>query len=95
MPDYSKHLRERFSNRGPKVSYSAICRERNPLGADHVQPKNCGNIDDSVLTDVYGPSRERPRKQLPSQRGSHFRTIRGYCTTTRLGSDIHCDAAMS
>ncbi|MGQ7907860.1 hypothetical protein, partial [Burkholderia sp. BC1] len=64
MADYSKNLAERFSNRGPKVGYCAICRTHGPLTADHVPPKNCGNINDSIFTDVYGPSPERPRKPV-------------------------------
>jgi hypothetical protein len=87
MADYSKNLAERFSNRGPKIGYCAICREHGPLTADHVPPKNCGNINDSIFTDVYGPSPERPRKPVMSQGGSHFRTICAYCNNTILGTE--------
>lgn len=87
MADYSKNLAERFSNRGPKVGYCAICRAHGPLTADHVPPKNCGNINDSIFTDVYGPSPERPRKPVMSQGGSHFRTICAYCNNTVLGTE--------
>lgn len=87
MADYSKNLTERFSNRGPKIGYCAICRKHGPLTADHVPPKNCGNINDSIFTDIYGPSPERPRKPVMSQGGSHFRTICAYCNNTILGTE--------
>jgi len=87
MADYSKKLEERFSNRGPKVGYCAICRKHGPLTADHVPPKNCGNINDSIFTSIYGPSPDRPRKLVVSQGGSHFRTICAYCNNTVLGTE--------
>ncbi|NRO99618.1 hypothetical protein GWC77_27580 [Paraburkholderia sp. NMBU_R16] len=87
MADFSKNLAERFSNRGPKVGYCAICRAHGPLTADHVPPKNCGNINDSVFTDVYGPSPERPKRMVFSQGGSHFKTICSRCNNTVLGTD--------
>jgi hypothetical protein len=87
MADYSKNLTDRFSNRGPKAGYCAICRTHGSLTADHVPPKNCGNINDSIFTDVYGPSPERPRKPVMSQGGSHFRTICAYCNNTVLGTE--------
>jgi len=87
MADYSKNLVERFSNRGPKVGYCAICRKHGPLTTDHVPPKNCGNINDSIFTSIYGPSPDRPRKLVMSQGGSHFRTICAYCNNTVLGTE--------
>ncbi|HEM7873898.1 TPA: hypothetical protein U2L31_000211 [Burkholderia contaminans] len=87
MANYSKNLTERFSNRGPKIGYCAICRKHGPLTVDHVPPKNCGNINDSIFTNIYGPSRERPYKPVMSQGGSHFRTICAYCNNTILGTE--------
>ncbi|AIO42490.1 hypothetical protein DM40_1985 [Burkholderia cenocepacia] len=87
MADYSNNLTERFSNRGPKIGYCAICRTHGPLTVDHVPPKNCGNINDSIFTDIYGPNPERPRRLVISQGGSHFRTICARCNNTVLGSE--------
>ncbi|MFM0208866.1 hypothetical protein PQQ96_15790 [Paraburkholderia sediminicola] len=93
MADYSKKITERFLNRGPNVGYCAICRIYGPLTKDHVPPKGCGNINDSVIAHVYGYSPQNPGKSVLSQGGSHFRTICGQCNNTLLGTEY--DPALS
>ncbi|MBB5408873.1 hypothetical protein HDG34_002810 [Paraburkholderia sp. HC6.4b] len=87
MADYSKNIIERLTNRGPNVGYCAICRVHGPLTKDHVPPKGCGNINDSVISHVYGSSPEKPGKPVLSQGGSHFRTICGQCNNMLLGTE--------
>ncbi|MFS8976854.1 hypothetical protein PO002_20485 [Cupriavidus necator] len=87
MANYSKNLAERLLNRGPNIGYCAICRTYGSLTKDHVPPKGCGNINDSVISHVYDSSPERPQKRVLSQGGSHFRTICGHCNNTLLGTE--------
>ncbi len=93
MADYSKNINERLTNRGPNVGYCAICRTHGPLTKDHVPPKGCGNINDSVISHVYGNNSEKPGRPVLSQGGSHFRTICGRCNNTLLGTEY--DPALS
>lgn len=93
MGKYSKDLSDRFSNRGPETGYCAICRAYGPLTKDHVPPKNCGNVRDSVMRGVFPDQAGRFSGRVISQGGSHFRTICGGCNSGLLG--VEYDPALS
>ena len=87
MTSYSRNLHERLTNRGPSIGYCAICRAHGYLTKDHVPPKGCGNINDSVISHVYDSRSQGRPKPVLSQGGSHFRTICGHCNNTLLGTE--------
>ena len=93
MGNYANKLSKRFSNRGPDTGFCAICRTHGTLTKDHVPPKDCGNVSDVVIRDVYGSNLAKQRGALTSQGGLHFRTICGRCNNTLLGTEY--DPALS
>ncbi len=91
MGEYSKEVSKRFAIFGPPEGFCAICRNLAILTRDHVPPKNCGNVRDSVIQHLFGASlvhATRAKNVLTfSQSGSHFKTICGECNNTRLGAN--------
>lgn len=87
MADYSKDLAARLFSRGPNKGYCAICRVYGPLTADHVPPKSCGNVNDTVLMSIYGKSIDGNQKWPVYQGGLRFKTLCGHCNNSVLGSE--------
>jgi hypothetical protein len=96
LANYSKAILKRFATSGPSEGFCAICRLPAALTKDHVPPKNCGNVRDSVIQHLFGNSLaaagEVRNKTTMSQSGLHFKTICNECNNTRLG--IHYDPAL-
>jgi hypothetical protein len=83
---YSKDLFNRISTRGPEKGYCVICGDYGALTRDHVPPKGCNNLDDrSIRSWVCHFTGQGPVTY--SQKGTHYKTICGYCNNTRLGSE--------
>lgn len=85
MGAYSKKLRSRIDILGgQRTGHCVICGTVGPLSADHVPPKGCIQITDTVLKSMV-PPQDGSRGHL-IQGGIKFRTICSTCNNTRLGA---------
>lgn len=93
MGNFSKRINDQFSNKGPDVGFCAICRVNGALTRDHVPPKNCGNIKNAIIREVFPDNDNSYKRKVNSQGGLHFKTICSSCNNTLLGTNY--DPALS
>jgi hypothetical protein len=85
MGEYSKNLKKRILNQGPKEGFCVICGGFGVLSRDHVPPKGCHNLNDVELKTVL-PSPEYSKVGTTSQGGTHYKTLCEKCNNHCLGT---------
>ncbi|MFJ9451533.1 hypothetical protein [Herbaspirillum sp. NPDC101397] len=88
MGDFTKGLLNRTRILGTKkIGYCVICGAYGNLSADHVPPKGCVVITDSVLRELTPPADPNAKVPgIPIQGGVKFRTICAGCNNGLLGA---------
>lgn len=90
MTETRRQLSSKFhvKVRGPKKGFCAICGVRDRLTRDHVPPRSCENVTDTMVRSFAQVAGSGPTGHPTiSQGGAHFRTICTKCNNELLGRE--------
>ncbi|MEZ8826393.1 MULTISPECIES: hypothetical protein [Vibrionaceae] len=84
MGNYTEHLKQRISTRGPKEGYCSICRNFAKLTKEHVPPAGCGNISKVTVRTLMQDGANK-KLSTQSQGGLNYKSTCAKCNNEWLG----------